>query len=137
MKRLQAMLLPLGFVLASTVSVVSAQMPADSGGKTRAQVKMETADFLKTHQWDAEREAWYMKPDVDPPAGVRSRADVKAERDAWLKVHRWDGNKAAWVSLDQPRDMSTLSREQVKAETKMYLKTHHYDETSSAWTDVK
>jgi hypothetical protein len=129
------MILPVGLILASTAGVADAQTSgaAPSASPTRKEVKMETAEFLKTHQWDAVNEAWVVKPDYVPPAGVRSRADVKADRDAWLKMHAWDDTKTAWVELSQPRDMSKLSRDQVKKETKMFLKTHSYDENSNAW----
>lgn len=137
MKRFQAMLLPLGLVLATTVGVAGAQTPPAEGTKSRAEVKMETKEFLKTHQWDATNEAWMVRPDVAPPSGVRSRAEVKADRDKWLSMHRWDENKGAWVDLDKPREMSTLSRAQVKMETKMFLKTHSYDEESGAWKEAK
>jgi len=137
MKRYQAMLLPLGLVLAATVGVAGAQNASGDSTKSRAEVKMETKEFLKTHQWDATNEAWMVKPDVAPPSGVRSRAEVKAERDAWLKNHQWDEKNGAWMQLDKPRDMSHLSREQVKMETKMFLKTHTYDEESGAWKEAK
>ncbi len=137
MKRFQAMLLPIGLVLAATVGVAGAQTPSGDSTKSRAEVKMETKEFLKTHQWDATNEAWMVKPDVAPPSGVRSRADVKADRDAYLKKHRWDETKQAWVELPQDRDMSKLSRDQVKMETKMFLKTHSYDEESGAWKEAK
>jgi hypothetical protein len=139
MTRFQKFILPLGLVLATSAGVAGAQSSGDASSAplTRKEVKMDAAEFLKTHQWDAVNEAWMVKPDYMPPAGVRSRADVKADRDAWLKMHAWDGTKLAWVELQQPRDMSTLSRDQVKAETKMFLKTHSYDETSNAWVASK
>ena len=136
MKRFQAMPLLLSLVLASTVGVAGAQA-TDSSPTTRKEVKMETAEFLKTHQWDATKEAWYMKPEFEAPTGVKPRSEVKAERDAFLRDHRWDDTKQAWEQLPQPRDMSTLTRAQVKAETAMFLKTHSYDEGSGAWKPAK
>jgi len=139
MKRSQAVVLISGLLLASTSCVVSAQAASDDASKspTRKEVKAETKEFLKMHQWDAVNEAWVVKPDMVPTTGLRSRADVKKERDAYLRTHRWDDTKEAWVELSQgPRDLNALPREQVKKETVMFLKTHSYNEDQNAWVEL-
>lgn len=48
---------------------------------TRAQVKMERADFIKSHKWDADNETWVLKPEYEPPGQMKGRAEVRKERD--------------------------------------------------------
>lgn len=45
---------------------------------TRAEIKMETAEFLKTHRWDDEMSAWVLKSGVETSVGIKSRAEVKS-----------------------------------------------------------
>ena len=102
---------------------------------TRAAVKMETAEFLKTHRWDGAMEAWVLKPGVEPPAGVKPRADVKAERDAFLRANRYDAD-SGWVPLNPgPRDLGTMTRAQLAAETKQFLATHTFDEDKGVYIE--
>jgi hypothetical protein len=137
MKRLQALPLVLGLLLAGTAGVVSAQ---GAGGQTaasptRAQVKMEREEFLKTHRWDAGAENWVMKPEFEAPGDLKSRAEVKAAREEFLRNTRWDPATTAWVPLAKPRDLSTMTREQVRAETQQFARTHHWDEVTQNWVE--
>lgn len=101
---------------------------------TREAVKMETADFLRTHRWDDERSSWMLKSGFDAPAGVKPRAEVKAERDAFMRANRWNEQASAWVPVKGgSRDLGTMSRAQVAAETKQFLATHTFDEEKGAY----
>jgi hypothetical protein len=103
---------------------------------TRAQVKMETAEFLKTHRWDAADENWVLKSGVEAPAGVKTRAEIKADTNQFLRNNRWDETSSSWVSLkEKPRDLSTMTRAQVRAETSRFVRTHTFDEATQAWVD--
>jgi hypothetical protein len=80
----------LAFTLAAICAQVSAQ---DAAAKvdapaTRAQVKMEAADFMKSHRWEGEN--WVFKSNVEAPAGVKSRADVKADTVQFHRTHEID-----------------------------------------------
>jgi hypothetical protein len=136
MKRQSTSSLVVGLLLAAGSGSLLAQTPAPAASAaTRAEVKMETAEFKKTHVYDPVTETWMVKPGVDAPAGMKSRARIKAERDEFLRNNRWEESSATWIPLKgKPRDMSTLTRAQVKAETAAFLKTHYFDEVSEVWT---
>ncbi|CAN5530006.1 hypothetical protein BH10PSE16_BH10PSE16_37330 [soil metagenome] len=103
---------------------------------TRAEVKMEAADFLATHRWDDDMSAWVLKSGVEAPAGVKSRAEVKAERDAFLRANRWDNNTSSWVPLKPgPRDLGMMTRAQLAAETRQFLATHTFDEDKGSYVE--
>ena len=132
MKRSSAFSVVVGLAFAPVCASVLAQpAPATT---TRADVKMERAEFLKTHAYDAVNETWVLKPGLEAPSGMKSRAQIKAERDEFLKNNRWDEKSNDWVSLKgMPRRMDTMTREQVKMETAAFLRTHRYDEQSETW----
>jgi hypothetical protein len=131
-----AMLALLG-ALASPMPVLAQTTPtAAVQGITRAQVKMERAEFLKSHRWDPIDETWVLRPGFEPPEGVKTRAQIKAERDDFLSKNRWDDTNATWVArTGTPRVMSSVSRAQVKAETVQFIKTHQWDEAKEEWVD--
>lgn len=102
---------------------------------TRAEVKMERAEFLKTHRWDVRTETYVLRDHVTPPAGMKTRAEIKAERDDFLSKHRWEGENG-WVRIAAaPRDVSTVPREQFRSETAQFLKTHRWDEENDRWVE--
>jgi hypothetical protein len=114
----------------------AAQGAAPSSAVSRAQVKMERDEFMKTHRWDEASDTYVLRSGVEPPMGVKSRAEVKAERDAFLSKHRWDQPTARWIPLDgAPRAMNNVSRAQVKAETAQFLRTHQWSETSGTYVE--
>jgi hypothetical protein len=131
----------IGLSFAALGSVANAQSaPSDlivaAAPATRAEVKMETAEFLKSHRWDPAVDNWVLKDGFDAPAGVRPRTEVRAERDAFLKANRWDSAKEAWVPVKSERgEPPTRTRAQVAAETQQFLKTHEWDETKGAWSE--
>lgn len=133
-------MLPTLLALAITVAggSVYAQAPAASAAApvTRAEVKMETAEFLKTHRWDAVNENWVLKSGVEAPAGVKTRAAIKADTNQFLRNNRWDEASSSWVSLkEKPRNLSTMTRAQVRAETSRFVRTHTFDEETQSWVD--
>lgn len=127
MKRstLLPMLVGIGFTLAS--GAINAQ-------ETRAKVKMDRDEFLKTHQWDQERGVYSLKSGVEPPVGVKTRDEIKAERDAFLAKNRWDEPASRWQPVKAERDMSTLSRQQVKKETEMFNRTHTWNQETNTYS---
>ena len=103
---------------------------------TRAEVKMDTADFLKTHRWNDEMSVWELKSGVEAPAGVKPRAEVKAERDTFLRANKWQNDTSTWVPIKSgPRDLGTMSRAQLAAETKQFLATHTFDEDKGTYVE--
>jgi hypothetical protein len=111
MKRLQALPLLLAVLLASTAGMVSAQTAADTAAAspTRAQVKMDRDEFLKTHHYDDVTSNWVLNSGSEPPAGMKSRAEIKAERDEFLRNNRYDTRIADWVPLkSEPRDLNAM-----------------------------
>ena len=120
-------------------AAAQAQTAADTSTAplTRAEVKMETAEFLKTHQFDEARAVWELKPGFEPPAGVKPRAEVKAERDAFLRTHRYQ-EPTGWVELKPgPRNLGTMTRAQLAAETKQFLATHTFDELKGVYVETE
>jgi hypothetical protein len=100
---------------------------------TRAQVKMERDEFIKTHRWDAGNETWVLKQGIEPPGSMKGRAEVRQERDEFLKNNRWDASANSWIPLVKPREISQLSRDQVRKETQQFLRTHEWDTAAEAW----
>ncbi len=48
---------------------------------TRAQVKIERDEFIKSHRWDPVIDDWALKPGYEPPVGMKDRAQIKEERN--------------------------------------------------------
>lgn len=110
--------------------------------RTRAEVRNECVEFMRTHRWDEEtgdyapRFPGKGKAGATPPEGVMSRAEVRAARDSFLKANRWNDAKSQWEPLGgTPRDISTMSRDQVRKETQAFMRTHRWDEASQAYVD--
>lgn len=138
LKRLQALPLVLSLFLASATGVANAQGTGDPGAAspTRAQVKMERDEFMKTHHWDAGMDNWVLKPEYEAPMGIKARTEVRAERDEFMRNNRWDGGTQSWVPLKgKPRDISKMTREQVRTETRQFVRTHRWDEATQGWVE--
>ena len=126
-------------VLASGTAL--AQLPEEIAcTKTRAEVKSDCIQFMKTHRWDEGASNWVLKTGVRPPEGVKSREEVKAERDKFLAANRWNDGKTAWEAIPgKPRDMSQeplgceMTRAEVKKDCVQFLKTHRFDEGMGAY----
>ena len=112
--------------------------------RTRAEVRNECVEFMRTHSWDevtgdyVPRLASKGKAAVQPPEGVKKRAEVRAERDSFMKANRWNDAKGQWEPVaGVPRDISKLSRDEVKKETHAFMRTHRWDEASQSYVDRK
>jgi hypothetical protein len=125
----------LGLLLASSVTLSGAQSASAAAPLSRAQVKMERDDFLKSHTYDSANETWVLKKEFEPPTGMKSRAEIKAERDEFLRNNRYDQASEIWVPISTPRDMSSLTRAQVREETRQFVKTHVWDNVKDAWVE--
>ncbi|MDH4392680.1 MAG: hypothetical protein QE285_14815 [Aquabacterium sp.] len=126
----------LALVLSSTMGAAQAQSAdaASTSSPSRAQVRMETKEFLRTHRWDEASELWLLKSGVEPPTGVLSRAEVRARRDEFLRLNRWDEAAETWIlRKPAPPTISGLTREEVRAETIAFTRTHHWDEGAEGW----
>jgi hypothetical protein len=132
----------LAFITVLVTSIIAAPSHAQSSKSveqkspviSRAQIKMERDEFLRTHRWSASEESWVMKPEYEAPAGVKTRAQVKAEQLEFLKNNRWDDVTGTWTPIRPgPRSLDALSREEVRRETRQFLKTHEWDPVQEAW----
>lgn len=131
MKRSTLFPVIVGVALAFATGAINAQ-------QSRAQVKMERDEFIKTHAWNQESGTWSLKMGVEPPAGVKGRAEIKAERDAFLSKNRWDQTSGNWIPLKAaPRDVSQMTRAQVKMETAAFAKTHEWNQELDTYTMKK
>lgn len=120
--------------LLACTGLAQAQTPAAAAPLTRAQVKMEREEFMRTHRWHEATQTWMLRDGVEPPAGVKTRAEVKAERDAFVRTHRWDERVSGWVPREPaPREPGGLSRAEVKRDTVQFLRTHVWDEATETY----
>jgi hypothetical protein len=140
MTTLKKTVLTLAFGLLAT-GLAQAQRPVEAMAAagptaTRAQVKMDREEFLRTHRWDDTSDVWTLQDNFDPPMGVRSRADVRAARDTFLRANRWDELNGMWKPRTPVvREPSDKSRAEVRAETIQFTKTHRYDEATEVWVE--
>ena len=125
-----AMLLPVP-TLAQAPAVAAS---SEAAPLTRAQVKMERQEFVKSHRWDPESETWVLKEGFEPPAGLKTRAEVKAERVAFLRTHRWNTSTEMWDSIT-PEQGQAKTRQEVREEAKQFAKTHEWDPITNTWSD--
>ncbi len=110
--------------------------------RTRAEVRDECIQFMRTHRWDESKGDYVSrvtgKAASDLPEGVKSRAEVRAERDAFLKAHRWNDRKGMWEPLaGEPRDLVTRSRAEVRQETEAFMRTHRWDEETESYVELR
>jgi hypothetical protein len=128
------LLLALAMACSAGTALAQNASPAQAAPLTRAQVRMDTAEFLKTHEWIDATDTWVLKSGYEPPTGVVSRATVKAQRDEFLRNNRWDDRNAVWSPRKPvPPTVSGLTRAQVRADTAAFTRTHHWDEEKSEW----
>lgn len=129
--------LPMGLLLALTLGshvVVAQAQSAAPASPTRAQVRMDTKEFLQTHRWDQALGNWVLKAGVEPPVGVISRAEVKLKRDEFLRLNRWNRQTGGWVPRTAPpKAMSELTRQQVRDDTQAFMRTHEWSEETGTW----
>jgi hypothetical protein len=138
MKRMKFAPLVVGLIFSAVMGATHAQTTAApaAAAPTRAQIKMERDDFIKSHHWDAVAENWIVNPGFEPPVGLKARAEIRAERDEYLRNFRWDAGLNAWIPLKaKPRDISKLTRAEMRAETAAFARTHSWDPTTQTWVE--
>ena len=138
MKRLSAAALSatLSLILAPAATPVWAESNAAEAPKTRAQVRIERDEFMRTHTWDPVVDNWVLKHEFEAPEGHMTRSEVVAERNRFLKANRWDPVEEKWVPLRaQPRELSAMSRDEMKRETIEFMRTHEWDNQFSTWRE--
>jgi hypothetical protein len=135
LKSVRVLPLFLALLLGASTGLVSAQSAAGVAvPQTRAQVKMERDEFIRTHHFDTESENWVLRVGIEPPMGVKTRAEIKGERDAYLRNNRFDTVSQAWIPLKAtPRDLNAMTREQVRAETLAFVRTHSWNVETESW----
>jgi hypothetical protein len=139
LKSMRVLPLFLALLLGASTGLVSAQgTAAVAAPQTRAQVKMERDEFIRTHHYDTESENWVLRVGIEPPMGVKTRAEIKGERDAFMRNNRFDTVSQAWIPLKAtPRDLNALTREQMRAETLAFVRTHTWNVESESWGDKR
>lgn len=140
MTRIRSSALVLCLALAGSLSALPLQAatptPDTTAGSSRQQIKMDRAEFLRSHVWDESSEAWRLRAGFEPPEGVKSRSDVRAARDTFVMTHRWDQMRGGWVDRSPAAaSISAMSREQVRVDTRRFMRTHRWDEAAEAWVD--
>ncbi len=133
-------------VLGGVAQVQAQGQPPEVMGceRTRAEVRNDCVEFMRTHRWDEEKGDYVLRTPgkgkliATPPEGVKTRAEVRAERDKFMKANRWNEAKSQWdLIAGSPRDVSTLSRADVRKETQAFMRTHRWDEASETYVDRK
>jgi hypothetical protein len=122
-----------------------AQSPPAAGcERTRAEVRSECVEFLKTHRWDEEagddvsRSGAKKTAPAKLPEGVRARADIRAERDRFMRSNRWNEVTGQWEPVaGAGRDLSKLSRADVRKETQAFVRSYQWDEVTEAYVARK
>lgn len=138
----------LGVCAALVGSGVNAQVPQSPEDlacvKTRAEVKADCVQFMKTHTWNEGLGNWVLKTGARPPEGVVTREQVRAERNAFLATHTWNDGKSMWVPIPgKARDVASeplacsQTRADVQKDCQAFLKTHRFDEGKGAYVPIK
>jgi hypothetical protein len=138
----------MGACLALSAGMANAAQTAEEMACTRAQVKADCIEFMKTHTWDEGKGAYVLKADptktAEPPAGVATRAEIRAKRDTFLASHKWDDGKSAWIPLGKhTRDVGggdlacEKTRAEVAADCEQFMKTYRWDEARTMYVPIK
>jgi len=135
----------LGVCAALVGGTVSAQTPEELAcAKTRAEVRADCVQFMKTHVWNDGMGTYVLKQGAAVPEGVKSRADITAERNKFLASNRWDDGKGMFVPIaGKPRDVAAEPlecknvRADVQKDCNAFLKTHRWDEGASTYVLIK
>jgi hypothetical protein len=145
MKNSLPLVASLGMCVALVGGTAMAQSPEELAcAKTRAEVRNDCVQFLKTHVWNDGLGTYVLKEGAAPPEGVKTRAQVVAERNQFLAANKWDDGKSAWVPIaGKPRDTSneplecTKTRAEIQKDCVQFLKTHRFDEGKGAYVPIK
>jgi len=145
MRKSLPLIASLGMCVALVGGTAYAQTPEELAcAKTRAEVRGECVQFLKTHVWNDGAGTYVLKQGVSPPEGVATRAQILAERNKFLAANRWNDGKAMWEPIaGKPRDVSampaecTLSRGEMQKDCNAFMKTHRWDDAKGAYVPAK
>jgi len=142
MKRSLPFIVSLGACIALTGGLASGQASEELAcEKTRAEVKAECVQFLKTHRWNEGLGTYVLREGTRPPEGVRTREEVIAERDAFLSTHRYNNAKSMWEPIPgKARVVSTTegcTRAEIAADCAAFMKTHKWNEGMSKYVEIK
>jgi hypothetical protein len=135
----------LGVCMALVGGAASAQTPEELAcAKTRAEVRNDCVQFLKTHRWDDGLNTYVLKEGAAVPEGVKTRAQITAERNKFLASNRWNDGKSAWEPIaGKPRDVSAeplecaKTRAEIQKDCAAFLKTHRWDDGTSTYVLIK
>lgn len=131
----------LGVCVALVGGTASAQTPEELAcAKSRAEVRAECVQFLKTHVWDDGAGTYVLKSGVRPPEGVKSRDEIRMERNKFLATNRWNDAKSMWEPVSgKPRDVAgeplecEKTRSEVQKDCNAFLKTYRWDDARSMY----
>jgi hypothetical protein len=145
MKNSLPLVASLGVCVALVGGTAFAQTPEELAcAKTRAEVRGDCVQFLKTHVWSDGANTYVLKSGVRPPEGVKAREEVIAERNKFLSANRWNDGKSMWEPIPgKPRDVGgqPMSCEQTRADVQKdceaFLKTHRYDDGKGSYVQIK
>ena len=134
-----------GICAALAGGAVNAQSPEELAcAKTRAEVRNECVQFMKTHTWNDGLGTYVLKQGAPVPEGVKTRAQIVAERNAFLASNRWNNAKSAWEPIPgKPRDVASepleckLTRADVQNDCNAFMKTHRWDEATGTFVAIK
>jgi hypothetical protein len=136
----------LGACLAFGVGSATAQDEPLVCAKTRAEVKADCTQFMKTHTWSEGKGEWVAKSGgqaaAKTPEGVPTKAQIRAERNKFLAANKWDEGKTMWVPVATPRDVGgdlacEKTRAEVQADCNAFMKTHRFDEGKGTYVPIK
>jgi len=135
----------LGVCMALVGGTASAQTPEELAcAKTRAEVRADCVQFLKTHVWDDGVGNYVLKSGARTPEGVKSREDIRMERNKFLAANRWNDAKSMWEPIPgKARDVAAEPLEcgkvrgEVQKDCAAFLKTHRWDDAKSMYVPVK
>lgn len=135
----------LGVCAALVGGMASAQTPEELAcAKTRAEVRADCIQFLKTHQWNDGLGTYVLKQGAAVPEGVPSRTQIVAERNKFLAANRWNDGKGMWEPIPgKPRDVAAdaleckVMRGDVQKDCVAFLKTHRWDDGKAMYVPVK
>jgi len=145
MKNSLPLVASLGLCVALVGGTASAQTPEELAcAKTRAEVRNDCVQYLKTHVWNDGLGTYVLKQGASAPEGVPTRAQIVGERNKFLAANRWNDGKGMWEPIPgKPRDVAAepLECKQVRADIQKdctaFLKTHRWDEGKGTYVAIK
>ena len=135
----------LGVCAALVGGTASAQSPEELAcAKTRAEVRNDCVQFMKTHRWDDGLGTYVLKEGAAVPEGVKTRAQIVAERNKFLASNRWNDAKSMWEPIPgKPRDVASepleckQTRAEIQKDCAAFMKTHRWDDATGTYVAIK